>query len=260
MQGCCLRTSVRRTRPASNLARGAGVLRTSRRSLPDRRPDGSGFQRPPPGTKATPPTAPPRLRPRQDLRVLGPHLGAPEGTQSRASGAHLTAHRPEPKHPPRGARRARSVAGRSCRGRGGPPGRALAPPPAPTGLAPLSARAHLGHPGIRCAPPRRAPGLALRTVHVSKCSARGGMRGRPGAGRSGAARGSRKESHASRPGPCRRRHLPGRQLGMRSGPAPGPDINNPEPREGGWEALGEGVGGAAGAGARGAGGQVTLGH
>lgn len=248
---------------ASGLTRGAGVLPTG-------------------------PRRPPRPQP-----PVGPRTRRRTSQERRETAAEPTAHT-SPSPPSEAPRISRGSAGRAswpsdpaedCAGqRGGrpAPGRVPAPSPAPH---PRCACAHLRHRAVRCG--RRAPwGRALDGRLVAKrlqtlgaargtfpraLPGRGAQRtwGLPGArGGREPARWSHPRSRAPRPGPCRRRHLPGCQLGMRGGPAPGPDINNPG-EGGGWrggeDALrwGEprrpGEGRAAGAGAEGgkARGQIT---
>ena len=180
------------------------------------------------------------------------------------------------------------MAERSCRGRHGPAGRApRAPGPGPCSRpAPSQCLRPPPSPGSRVwspSPPGSCSGLALRRQASPNAQrgtetfprallGRGAQRtwGLPGARGGGEpARRSRPESRAPRPGPCRRRHLPYCQLGMRGGPEPGPDINNPG-EGGGWrggeDALrwgqprrpGEGRAAGAAAGGGKARGQITV--
>lgn len=180
------------------------------------------------------------------------------------------------------------MAERSCRGLCGPAGRAprpregpgpfsrpapslcLRPPPSPGRQvrAPSPLGSCSGRALSRKASPntRRCTGTFPRALPGRGAQRTWGLPGARGGGEP--ARCSHPRSRALRPGPCRRRHLPGCQLGMRGGPAPGPDINNPG-EGGGWrggeDALrwGEprrpGEGRAAGEGAEGgkASGQIT---
>lgn len=224
--------------PASGLARGAGVLPTGSRRRPRPQspvvgvpePSRRGCREPgggPPRRDAKQPPSPPRT-PQRSLATL-------------RSAAHL----------PRG-RWEGFVAERSCRGRRGPAGRApRAPGPCPCSRpAPSQCLRPPPSPGSQVwspSPPGSCSGLALRRQASPNAQrgtetfprvlpGRGAQRtwGLPGARGGGEpARRSRPESRAPRPGPCRRRHLPDCQLGMRGGPAPGPDINNPG-EGGGW--------------------------
>lgn len=133
-------------------------------------------------------------------------------------------------------------------GEGAPRTRSRPPPRTLSALMPTSVT---GPSGL-CAEPRgRARDVLLAATRRREPSRgfrpgreRGGACGLPAARGGGEpARRSRRESLSPRPDPCRRRHLPGRQLGMRRGPAPGLGINNP----GGWGGRGKGGRGCAGA-------------
>ena len=246
MQRCRPRPLLRGTRPSLESGEGSwGPSYWPEAPSPAAAPRGSGFRSPPPGAAANRAEGAPGrdAKPSPSPR-RAPHRSPPEAP-------HIL---PEA----RGGLSGPAILPGTVRagGEGAPRTRSRPPPPPRTLSAPMPTSV-TGPSGL-CAEPRgRARDVLLAATRLREPSRglrpgreRGGACGLPAARGGGEpARRSLRESLSPRPGPCRRRHLPGRQLGMRRGPAPGLGINNPGgPLEGGGAGMRWGGWGGAGRG------------